>query len=56
MSELDSQSLANLDANSRKEIMEWIESENAKSKVQMCKSDFSLNVAGDLKKYPLILT
>lgn len=36
MSELNAQALANLDAGSRKEIMQWIESENSKSKVQMC--------------------
>lgn len=37
MSELDASTLANLDANTRKEIVEWMESENSKSKVQMCK-------------------
>lgn len=39
MSEINTQALANLDAESRKEIMQWVESENSKSKVQMCKND-----------------
>ncbi|KAF5111985.1 hypothetical protein DV452_004242, partial [Geotrichum candidum] len=35
MSELNAQALSNLDETSRKEIMQWVESENSKSKVQM---------------------
>ncbi|VVT49334.1 uncharacterized protein SAPINGB_P002219 [Magnusiomyces paraingens] len=41
MSEIDSQSLANLDASARKEIMEWIESENSKAKVQTSIHNFT---------------
>lgn len=43
MSEIDANSLANLDANTRKEILEWMESENSKSKVQMCMMKKVLN-------------
>lgn len=42
MSELNAQALSNLDETSRKEIMQWVESENSKSKVQMCKQFFLL--------------
>lgn len=35
---IDSQALANLDTTTRKEIVDWIEAENSKSKVQMCMS------------------
>jgi hypothetical protein len=42
MSEINTQALANLDETSRKEIIQWVESENSKSKVQMCKYFFPI--------------
>ncbi|KAF5118491.1 hypothetical protein DV454_000538 [Geotrichum candidum] len=41
MSELNAQALSNLDETSRKEIMQWVESENSKSKVQMSIHNFT---------------
>ncbi|ODQ66553.1 mitochondrial import inner membrane translocase subunit TIM8 [Nadsonia fulvescens var. elongata DSM 6958] len=41
MPELDSQALASLDAESRKEIMQWIDSENSKAKVQSSIHNFT---------------
>lgn len=35
MSETSAANLQNLDADSKKELMQWLESENAKSKFQM---------------------
>lgn len=37
-SSIDSQALANLDTTTRKEIVDWIEAENSKSKIHMCMS------------------
>lgn len=36
MPELDARTLNNLDDDSRKEIMQWLEGETSKSKVQSC--------------------